>query len=489
MKVLFCAAGCASPFIRDVIRLFLQEWDDRIERAYYLIGDKFYFDLLSREPPIPKLTLLYQHERFNPFLLRPVNPERLKHFEARYGIPHLWRYVVSERLLEGKTNEQKTSFLYAYLDYFDALQRELKPDVFVGGDIDCLTAWVANEVFKINDVVTLQIQASRLPGRVHIGDNAIEQLPFLQETYERFEKEGLSPQDEQRAREIVMGYRVRQQKPSYYVSLPRPRWFPRPQAFFKALWNHLKYRDEFFDQPFWRVVVQSALIRLRTVYHQSLNPFLSRVSWPEEEKYFYYPLSLEPETALLMIGWRNRDQLRLIRQIAEALPAGHKLYVKEHPGMLVGKRPLGFYRELARTPGVRLIDRGVDSYRLIPSAVGVVTVTGTVGLEAVASGKPVVLIGRAAYERCPGVIRVRDLEELPAALSSLRNGFVANERSLQNFLLAYEKRTSPGLWGIVVKHGVLDPRVADKDNVRRLADGISNEIRLRLERRLAGLGA
>ncbi len=487
MKVMFCGAGKSSPFFRRVIQSFLNDWGGEVEGAIFIIGDRYYFDLLSREPAVSKLTILYQHADFNPFLARPVDPARLKAFEDRYGIPHLWRYVVSERLLEEKTMGEKVVYLYSYLEYFDSLYNRFRPDVFVGGDIDCLPAWVSNEIFRINGAVTLQMQAGRLPGRVHIGDNAIEQLPYFRETFEALMSRSLAPEEENRAKEILDNYRIRKQKPSYFKTYKRnlrPNWLPRPLAFFAAFFKWVKYPDEFFDIPFGAVLRQSFFVRFKTLCLKLFRTPIGLMNTPSDEKYFYFPLSLEPEVALLIINWRNRDQLKLLEHISESLPVGYKLYVKEHPGMLMGKRPWGFYRRIARIPSVRLIHPSVNSYEIIGRATGVITATGTVGIEAIAMGKPVVLLSRAAYESCSGVFRIRDLMELPGVLQALVKGFQADEENLKKFLLAYEQRTHPGYWGMVGEDspGKLHPDMENPENERAIAQAITEEIRFRQAR-------
>jgi capsule polysaccharide export protein KpsC/LpsZ len=70
------------------------------------------------------------------------------------------------------------------------------------------------------------------------------------------------------------------------------------------------------------------------------------------------------------------------------LPVTHELYVM-HPADMDGKT-LAFYRTIARIPGVRLIDYGVDSRRLVAGSDIVFTLTGTIGCEAALLGKPVI---------------------------------------------------------------------------------------------------
>ena len=90
------------------------------------------------------------------------------------------------------------------------------------------------------------------------------------------------------------------------------------------------------------------------------------------------------------------DQLRAVDALLLNLPPGYRLVVKEHPAMY-GLRPLAVYRALRWRPGLTLLHPAVDSRSLIAGAALVVTVTGTVGLEAYLMGKPTLAFGRSFF--------------------------------------------------------------------------------------------
>jgi hypothetical protein len=143
--------------------------------------------------------------------------------------------------------------------------------------------------------------------------------------------------------------------------------------------------------------------------------------------------------------------LKLARHISYSLPIDRWLYIKEHPSMLSGIRPLGFYRELQALPRVRLISQRVSSYELIPKAEAVLTVTGTAGWEALMHRKSVVLFGHAFYEEFQeGVTKVDSIETLPMILRGLRD-ITISEMAIQAYVAAVLEKAPEGIF--------IEPRV------------------------------
>ena len=111
----------------------------------------------------------------------------------------------------------------------------------------------------------------------------------------------------------------------------------------------------------------------------------------------YLPLPVYPEsttdyhvTPLEMLDFEGL--LHSVLRLADA-DQGFRVIVKEHPGML-GARPPGFYRTLQPYRSVTLVSGDVSSNEVLAASHVVLTWTGTVGLEALARGIPVVTLGR-----------------------------------------------------------------------------------------------
>jgi hypothetical protein len=158
------------------------------------------------------------------------------------------------------------------------------------------------------------------------------------------------------------------------------------------------------------------IILRRFIWRETRRFF--RYDMPCEEPYVYFPLfHTEEAVHLVNIRFWCRHIEKLVSQIAEALPLGHSLYVKEHPAVL-GDISRALLRRLRRNPKVRLIAPEVPSQRLSALARAVITLEGTVGWEALLLRRPlVVLSGNPYYSLCPAVFRVEDICKLDRVLA------------------------------------------------------------------------
>ena len=134
------------------------------------------------------------------------------------------------------------------------------------------------------------------------------------------------------------------------------------------------------------------------------------------KKYAIYFLHVQPELTVEEMAFDYQDQVNTLRNILAALPADMYLVVKEHSPML-GYRPLAVYSELVHMPGIIIADTHEDSHELIVHASVVVTLTGTVALEALLYGIPAIVLGDIYFDSFKGVYKPEHLNELKKLLS------------------------------------------------------------------------
>ncbi len=191
----------------------------------------------------------------------------------------------------------------------------------------------------------------------------------------------------------------------------------------------------------------------------------------DDDVYYFYPIHTEPEAVVLYHGHGlYTNQVKLIENIAGQLPPGVLLYVKDHPHV-VGYRSVDDYRRLKAVPNIRLIRTAVSSKRLIQRSLGVVTITGTAGFEALLLGKQVYTFGKTFYSACSRVVAIHHVRDLRAALYRARDLTYADGDDLYRFVTAYLRSAKPGTTdyfaGRARKYGIdLD------ENARRVAQGL-----------------
>jgi capsular polysaccharide export protein len=92
---------------------------------------------------------------------------------------------------------------------------------------------------------------------------------------------------------------------------------------------------------------------------------------------------------------------RVIRSFASFAPPDARLLIKEHPmdnGLTPWRRLVAAQADALGVGGQVVVVDGGDLDTMIAASAGVVTINSTVGLTALASGKPVKALGRAIYD-------------------------------------------------------------------------------------------
>jgi Capsule polysaccharide biosynthesis protein len=190
-------------------------------------------------------------------------------------------------------------------------------------------------------------------------------------------------------------------------------------------------------------------------YRQKFNRYLRRKSSYEyyqqnckddfdlSQAYAIYFLHVQPEITVEESAFEYMDQVATIRNIVAALPAGMPLIVKEHRPS-AGKRPIEFYAELVHIPNVIILGDGFHSHDLIKNAKVVITLTGTVAIEAIYYFTPTIVLGNIYFNSCNGVYHPQSIPQLRQLLNNVYNLKGATENDALQFLAASYLASFPG---------------------------------------------
>lgn len=174
--------------------------------------------------------------------------------------------------------------------------------------------------------------------------------------------------------------------------------------------------------------------------------FKSLTNLDNNQKFFLFPLHYQPESSVSVQATYYSDQLNTIKNIAFALPLPYKLYVKEHP-TAVGTKSRSFYKELEQLPNVVLISVHESVENLIKKSSGVITLTNTIGMEAVLSGKPAYVLGNVFYSYHPLCRKVKNFEELKDRIQEdlINKPRIDNLENINyRFIISYFRNTIKG---------------------------------------------
>lgn len=172
------------------------------------------------------------------------------------------------------------------------------------------------------------------------------------------------------------------------------------------------------------------------------------------EKYLFYPLHFHPESSTSILAGTYLDEYEVIRNIAFNLPVGMSLYVKDHVSAFAYPS-IAFYRKLAALPNVRVLSPFENTKQLLRGCEAVITLTSTVGYEALLLNKRVFLYGSVFYEFHPNVVRI----ENPTRLFELLSAHLAAPLPVgadynNSFLASYYMNTYPGVLNFFLNEGM-----------------------------------
>jgi hypothetical protein len=194
------------------------------------------------------------------------------------------------------------------------------------------------------------------------------------------------------------------------------------------------------------------LKRAASIYRNRrwLNRYLQRTL--PTQPYILVSLHYQPEASTCMAAPQWVDQDSVIEQVAISAPCAVRIAVKENPKRL-GLRGKAYYARLVDLTNVDLIHPAVSNDMLIRNATAVLSIAGTVGMEAIALGKKVAILGRPSYDIYEGVRKINHPAELfehlddaswnPEAMVGQRRAFLAAMAQSTIHLGSPENKATP----------------------------------------------
>jgi hypothetical protein len=207
--------------------------------------------------------------------------------------------------------------------------------------------------------------------------------------------------------------------------------------FARLVTNRLyRERDHVHLRPY-RFFLSPLKVRMRRALSRSLWGSLD-----SSRPFVYFPLHYATDFKIERVIPHCADQEYLIRLVAQSLPQGYDLVVKEHP-YSIGRNSFSMLRRLDRIPNVRLVNPFTSSHELMRAASAITVISSTVGIEALMYGKPVLTMGQPYYAGYGVTQDIDSFREIREAVPALLDFRPDPERVLQ-FLHASLRATYPG---------------------------------------------
>lgn len=379
------------------VRLFraLRERIPAATASGFVVNARYWDHAVEGLPPGTPLLDLYALVRAA--RETPLDPEARARFRSlderhRFGLT-----ASSDRHLQKFTHEELIRIHAGLAEAFAAYLDRERPELFVFNCVASMYAHLFYELLAERGVPVAIPTHTGIGDLFHFFGNPYLTWPEVWATARRW-REAPSGADAGAmtwARAYVDGLKAR--KPAYALgatAIEAARFrAPGPRRALRYLRNWARYDR---GDPTLATPVE----RLRALVDYRLNRRLLRslaepLSALDGADFAYMPLHFEPEIATLTLS--KHDQRVLIDLAARQLPLSWKLAVKDHPAM-VAQRPATYFRELkARYPNLVVVDPGVTSQALLDRCRLVLTLSGTVVVEALAAEKPVIYTSRSRF--------------------------------------------------------------------------------------------
>lgn len=195
-------------------------------------------------------------------------------------------------------------------------------------------------------------------------------------------------------------------------------------------------------------------------------------AYDSQKKFYFYPLHLEPEAVVLY--WADglyTNQVKLIENIAAQLPPDTFLYVKDHPH-LYGYRDISDYNRIQEIPNVKLLPPHLPGKKIIKDSIGVITINGTAGFEALLLNKQIIVFGSAFYAISKRVKYVKNIRDLKDIIYNLEPIDPADDLEIKRFVFAYLQAQKKGFTDFYIN--LANTIEIDRlQNIKDVATGLS----------------
>lgn len=405
------------------------------------------------------------------------NPsDHVTRFEEKYDITSAEMILFGD-LEHSKLGREKAYAIMASHFYFwDEFFQKNDVD-FIFGGTERFVNMIPREVAKKYGVQDAQLTQSPIPGRSCVTTDVYGHFSLLDEYWEENKDKPLTKEERERSAELINSFRHKSRREIVRRGVPKISR-QKIRFFLDRLKTNLfvergRYPYVNILGGTYKYILRLFRARLARRYYSKFN---------SRGKYVFYPLQMSHEAQLTVRAPQHSDQVRTVKNISRSLPAGYRLYVKEHPN-LIGGTPLEDLKNMKNLPNVKLIPPPVSSLKIIENSACVVTVNSTVGWEAMLLKKPVVNLGRVFYEISGLTYSLRNLRKLPEVIDKAMHENPVEEKMLIRFVNAIIATSFPGDLGFAsiaeayYGENIQTRKALQEENIENLSEGMYNQMK------------
>ena len=359
---------------------------------------------------------------------RKPNLDYLRSIEEKYDIP-LWLIASNDRFFNHFNTYHKFSYdeilliLEDEIKIFEKILDQVNPDYMIFSEWHQQHNYIFYKVCKARKIKILMMSPTRTGAQIK-GQKITNDRYYLTNEFDQFlplpniiktsDKENIASK---RVSEFThsdsdnMDYPSVHNSISYYFS-----------AFLKYLFTedtNVKTHFTYFGRSKLKVIFKTIVHELRAKYRKNFMDKNLDYSIRDDLPFIYFPLHQELERVLLIAAPFYQNQFEQIKNIAQSLPTGYKLYVKEHPAMRVrGWRSVSEMKKIMKLYNVHLLHPSMDQAELISKCDLVITIKGTAAIDAIFHKKPSIIFENVGLYKLSCIHKLESITELPDAIKN-----------------------------------------------------------------------
>ncbi len=471
MNILFVTQSKSLDVFYQIYKRLKGRLDIK-KAGFYVANCRHFFDFTSKNPGFPdESSLLKEWEIYQEAQSCTPDLAWIAQIEKEIGDPTLWTPIITDRRLylgsratfhqdykPAFSHERQLAVLDVALRKFKKLFDDVKPDavctIYTATFGDC----IAHLIAKSRGIKSLDLRLARLKNYVMFVDGITEPPPHIAAIHGSMDG-GVPRELAEKAEEYIKS--VIDKNAMYEGVVPAKEKAGRKTggvSVFSVFPKAVKIMSRYLESgraPF-KYDYQNPDPIKSLLYRKIFNPLTVRRIKGEFAgrfvragdvaalDYILYPLHTEPELVLAQFARPFLNQVEVIRNISLSMPVGMKLLVKEHP-MMVGRRPVSYYRKILDIPNVRLVDLDLPSESVLKNAKMCVVIRGAIGLEAVIKRIPVVSLGKTMFDLLPDCMfrKCRNLYSLPDDISGMLRNYKYDHTEMVRYLASVIKGSVP----------------------------------------------
>ncbi|MFX0560703.1 hypothetical protein TEPIDINF_002137 [Tepidibacillus infernus] len=357
--------------------------------------------------------------------VKKANNEELIEYEKMTNLRKFY-YSCFDRNFHYNVNHDKDkemdSTILRLLDYYGNIFKKHNIDLVLYENVSNSFAYAAYMVAKKNKKKYFGLITSRIPNRYEIWEDEYGNIDKRKENFEELNIDSIPLNDKDYIIKYLESVHLNKAMPDYMINNPMNikinyfyYYLKKIHVFNRYIEYYLKYPEDVKGAYQSAYPIKASYKFVMRNLKRKLKISLLKKMYDSfefsKEKFFLLPLHYQPESSTSVNAMYYDNQYEFVKNVAFSLPIGISLFVKDHPNG-IGFADLDFYKKIKRLPNVKYINPLSDTKELINNSKGVITLTSTMGYEALLLEKPVITLGKVFYNYHPYCYNISGYNEL-----------------------------------------------------------------------------